>query len=94
MLALDEERVIGFVNAVADGCLSAFVPLLEVLPERQGEGIGTELMQRMTAKLARFYSVDLVCDPDVQSFYDRLNWTRTVGMSIRNYERSGGTHHD
>lgn len=91
VLAVDEGRVVGFVNAISDGLLSAFVPLLEVLPERQGEKIGSELMRRMREKLSRLYSIDLVCDPHVQPFYERLGWLKSVGMSLRNYDRSRGT---
>ena len=45
VLAGDDQtgRVVGFVTAVSDGMVSAFLPLLEVLPEYQGRGIGSEL---------------------------------------------------
>lgn len=43
------DRVIGFVNPISDGVLTAFVPWLEVLPEYQGRGIGSELMRRILA---------------------------------------------
>ena len=36
-------RVVGFTYAVGDGILAAYVPLLEVLPEYRGAGIGSEL---------------------------------------------------
>lgn len=88
VLAMDEERVIGFVNAISDGRLAAFIPLLEVLPEYQGQGIGTELMRRMEERLSQLYSLDLVCDPDVQPFYERMGWQKTAGMSRRNYENA------
>ena len=55
-------QVIGFANAVSDGHLSGFIPLLEVLPGHRGEGIGTELVRRLLAELDDLYSVDLVCD--------------------------------
>lgn len=91
VLALEGDRVVGFVNAISDGRLAAFIPLLEVLPERQGQAIGSELMRRMAEKLSGFYSIDLLCDPDVQPFYERLGWRKSVGMCIRNYARSAGT---
>lgn len=91
VLAKDGERVIGFVNAISDGVLAAFVPLLEVLPEYQGQGIGSELMSRMEKELSDLYSLDLVCDTDVQPFYERLEWLKSAGMSRRNYARQSGT---
>nr|WP_318283220.1 GNAT family N-acetyltransferase [Paenibacillus xylanexedens] len=44
-LAIDEQtgNVVGFIQAISDGILSAYVPLLEVLPEYKGQGIGSEL---------------------------------------------------
>ena len=91
LLAIEEGRIVGFVNAISDGTLSAFIPLLEVLPERRGMKIGSELMRRMREKLSGFYSIDLTCDPDVQPFYEALDWRKSVGMSLRNYDRSSGT---
>ncbi len=40
VVAIDEtgERVMGFVNMLSDGLLTAFIPWLEVLPEHQGAG--------------------------------------------------------
>ena len=42
VLGLDGERVVGFVNAISDGVLSAYIPLLEVRPPYQGRGVGSE----------------------------------------------------
>src|SRR3712207_4928397 len=53
-------RVVGFITALTDGELSAFIPLLEVLPEYQAQGIGTELMRRMLARLSALPNVDLM----------------------------------
>ena len=47
----DSHKVVGFINAVSDNCLSAYIPLLEVLPKYQKQGIGAELVKRMLAML-------------------------------------------
>jgi ribosomal protein S18 acetylase RimI-like enzyme len=39
VLAIEEKRLVGFVNSISDGILSAYIPLLEVLPGYQGKGI-------------------------------------------------------
>jgi predicted N-acetyltransferase YhbS len=70
--------------------LSAYIPLLEVLPAYQGQGIGSELVRRMLAKLADLYMVDLLCDPGMQPFYERLGMRPTTGMLRRNYDRQAG----
>jgi len=87
VLALDDTRVVGFVTAISDGVLSAYVPLLEVLPAYQGQGIGSELMRRILARLDSLYMVDLCCDAELEPFYRRLGLlTLDRGMGRRNYE--------
>ncbi len=74
--------VVGFVTAIGDGVLAASIPLLEVLPAWRGQGIGSELMRRMVARLGPRYMVDLVCDDDLVPFYEALGFTR-YGAMIR-----------
>lgn len=92
VLAMDEEtgRVVGFINALSDGVLCAFIPLLEVLPVYQGRGIGSELVRRMVALLGNLYAVDVMCDADVQPFYARLGMQPAQGMMLRRYDRQAG----
>jgi ribosomal protein S18 acetylase RimI-like enzyme len=82
--------VVGFITAVSDHVSCAYIPHLEVLPAYQGQGIGSELVRRMVAKLRHLYMIDLVCDPPLQSFYERLGMQAVVGMVIRNYDRQSG----
>lgn len=89
VLAIDEEtnQVVGFINAISDGALCAYIPLLEVRIAYKGRGIGTELTRRMIDQLQHLYAIDLLCDEDVQPFYARLGMQPTTGMLIRNYAR-------
>ncbi|WP_104990231.1 GNAT family N-acetyltransferase [Deinococcus sp. NW-56] len=90
-LALDERgRVVGFAQAISDGVLTAFIPLLEVLPEHQGQGLGTALMRHLLEQLGHLYAVDLSCDDDVVPFYERLGMERANAMYQRNYARQSG----
>jgi len=89
LLALDGERVIGFVTAISDGVLSAYIPLLEVLPTYRKQGIGSELVRQMLEKLRGFYMVDVVCDPDLQAFYARFGMKPYTAMIIRNLDSGG-----
>lgn len=86
----DSEKVVGFINAISDGVLSAYIPLLEVLPSHQKRGIGAELVRRMLDRLHHLYMVDLCCDEHLAGFYSRLGMKRTVGMITRNYHRQSG----
>ena len=92
VLALDvtTNAVIGYITALTDGVLFAYISSLEVLPAWQGHGIGSELVQRLFARLKDIYAIDLLCDPDVQPFYARLGLRPATGMFIRNYARQSG----
>lgn len=90
-LALDGGQVAGFVNAVSDGVLSAYIPLLEVLPEYRGRGVGTQLMRHMLQTLGQYYMADVLCDPDIVPFYTKLGMSAATGAVLRNYARQNGT---
>jgi len=81
VLARDDatNNVVGFITAISDGVSCAYMPHLEVLPAYQAQGIGTELMRRMLDQLRDLYMIDLLCDPDVQPFYERLGMRRAQG---------------
>jgi len=87
---LADGTVVGFITAVSDGISCAYIPHLEVLPAYQGRGIGTELLHQMLAKLRQLYMIDLVCDPPLQPFYERLGMRPVVGMVVRHYDRQAG----
>ena len=93
VLAVDDDsgHVVGFVTAVSDGVLSAYIPLLEVLPAYRTLGVGSELMRRMLERLGELYMVDLLCDPELQPFYARFGMRPAVGMMRRTYERQSGS---
>ncbi|CAG0981931.1 N-acetylglutamate synthase [Anaerolineae bacterium] len=91
VLALDGDRVVGFITAVSDGVSAAYLPHLEVLPAYRGQGIGTALARQMLEKLNHLYMIDLICDADLQPFYERLGLRRYTAMIRRNYAAQSGT---
>lgn len=88
IIALDAEKVIGFINAVTDKALSAYIPLVEVLPEYRNKGIGSELVKRMIDKLSGYYMIDICCDERLEHFYKRLGMKKVTGMILRNYDKT------
>lgn len=83
VLAYHEGQLVGFVNAISDGLLTAYIPLLEVRPRYQGQGIGTELVRRMLDELKHLYMVDLCCDEALTAYYGRLGMQPARGMIVR-----------
>jgi len=92
VLALDAETggVVGFVTALSDGVLSAYLPLLEVLPAYRRRGIGGELVRRVLVALGDLYMVDVACDAEVLPFYRVLGLRPATGASVRRYALQAG----
>lgn len=90
VLALDEDKVVGFITAISDGVLSAYIPLLEVLPEYKSKGIGKELVSRMKDELKHLYMIDLLCDEELIPYYEKQGMIKATGALIRNYENQNG----
>ena len=84
VVAIEEtdHRVVGFVNMLSDGVLTAFIPWLEVLPAYQGQGVGGELTRRILEGTERFYSVDLLCDAPLVPYYARFGMAGASGALL------------
>lgn len=91
VLAVHNAEVVGFITSISDGVSAAYIPHLEVLPAYQGKGIGSELVRRMLEKLHHLYMVDLICDANIQPFYQRVGMRPYTAMIYRNYEAQSGT---
>jgi len=89
-LALDGNRLVGYIRAISDGFHAAFLPELEVLPGYQGLGIGTTLLTKLLDDLAGFYSIDGTCDDGLVDYYRRFGFMRGNGMTIRAYQHQAG----
>lgn len=86
VLAVEDDQVVGFISANSDG-MNASIPLLEVLPECRGRGIGSALVTRMLKRLADHYAVDVVCDEDLVPFYERFGLVPLRAMIRRSPDR-------
>lgn len=76
-------KPVGFTYAISDGILSAYIPLLEVLPTYQHQKIGTELIKLLLKQLDNFYMVDLCCNSSLEKFYTPLGFYSVSGMIKR-----------
>lgn len=79
--------VVGFATAITDDRFAAYISLVEVLPEHQGRGVGSRMVQALLERLGSCYMIDLVCDDDVVPFYERLGGTRLNAVVWRNHDR-------
>ena len=92
-LALDTStnQVVGFINVISDGIFTGYIPLLEVLPEFQGQGIGKKLIDHITARYENLYMLDVCCDESVEQLYASKEFVKVSGMVHRNYNRQDAT---
>ncbi|MDD1504664.1 GNAT family N-acetyltransferase [Lysinibacillus sp. CNPSo 3705] len=92
VIALDDHtnQVVGFITAISDGVLSAYIPFLEVLPEYKNKGIGKKLVKQMLKELEDIYMIDLCCEDDLVPYYEKLGMLKSNGMLVRNYEMQSG----
>jgi ribosomal protein S18 acetylase RimI-like enzyme len=74
--AWDGSKLVGLGNAISDGYLVVYYPHLIVLPEYQGQGIGTELMRRLMARYIGFHQHMLVADGRALDFYRKSGFER------------------
>jgi GNAT superfamily N-acetyltransferase len=86
-VALEDDQVVGFVRVLSDGVPMASVPLLEVLPEHQGRGIGRTLMESRSRWSAT--CTNCSCAATVVLRRRRAAVLRALGLPAR--ERDGPT---
>ncbi|MGF6949032.1 ribosomal protein S18 acetylase RimI-like enzyme [Neobacillus sp. B4I6] len=92
VIAFEEKtnQVVGFITAISDGVLSAYIPFLEVLPQYQNKGVGKELVNRMLKQLEGIYMIDICCDDNLVPFYEKYGMLKSNGMLKRNYKMQSG----
>lgn len=74
--AWHDATLVGLGNAISDGYLVVYYPHLLVLPEYQGQGVGTGIMRRLMARYEGFHQHILVADGGTQDFYRKLGFER------------------
>lgn len=92
VVAIDDESdaIVGFINVISDGILSAYIPLLEVVPKYRNRGIGKDLMELVLESTRDLYMVDLSCDENLVKFYEGFNMHKGRAMLVRNYDMQSG----
>jgi len=87
---MDIGKAVGFINAISDGVLSAYIPLLEVLPDYQGRGIGGQLVRHLLDDLKDLYMVDIVHDKELAQYYAKFGAASGYASIFRNYNVQSG----
>lgn len=92
VLAIDAEKnkLAGYITALSDDVLAAYIPFLEVEKNYQHKGIGHMLVSKLLEQLNHLYMIDLVCDKELASFYSEAGFESWQAMIKRNYANQSG----
>jgi len=69
--AWDNGKLIGLINALDDGAMTAYVHYLLVNPEYQGNGVGRQLLQMIKEKYKDYLRIVLISDASQVGFYQK-----------------------
>lgn len=76
VLAVDDDTIVGFARALCDGASNAYISTVAVAPDRRGQGIGRELVERlMSGDTDGRITWVLRARPDSVGFWSRLGFT-------------------
>ena len=78
LCAFEDNRLIGYAEVVSNGVTDAYIQDVMVLPEYQGQGIGTQLMERLLTRLdtEEIYMVSVIYgDASLRPFYEKFGFT-------------------
>jgi len=67
--AWDGDKLIGLINALDDGIMTAYVHFLLVNPEYHGKGIGKELLRLVMEKYKDYLRILLISEENATEFY-------------------------
>lgn len=81
--AWDNDKLVGLVNAIDDGELTAYVHYLLVAPEYQGRGIASELLKMIKNKYNDYLYLILIAEnPPLVEFYKKNGFDATPGTQV------------
>ena len=72
--AWDNDKLVGLVNALSDGAMTAYFHYLLVHPDYQKLGIGRELMHRILIQYADYYRKVLISYDHSVDFYEKYDF--------------------
>lgn len=79
--AWDGDQLIGLVNALSDGVLTAYFHYVLIHPDYQGRGIGKGMMDRMLHRYKGYQTKVLIAYPNVVEFYGKLGFEEEDGTT-------------
>ena len=79
--AWDGAKLVGLINALDDGIMTAYIHYLLINPDYQGMGIGKELVQLMRDHYQDYLRIVLIAYDKEIGFYENCGFTEGEGKT-------------
>jgi GNAT superfamily N-acetyltransferase len=73
--AWDGRKLIGLINVLDDGIMTAYIHYLLIMPEYQHIGIGKKLIEKVKDKYRSFLRIVLVAYSEESGFYEHCGFS-------------------
>ena len=83
----EDEELIGYIDSVSNGVTDAYIQDLMVRPDHQGNGIGTELMNKMIGYLKEKHicMISVIYEKSLEPFYERFGFYHMMCGQMETY---------
>jgi GNAT superfamily N-acetyltransferase len=90
VVALEEERVVGFARAMSDEAFAVYIADILVAPDRQRQGIGRTLAEAIMDHypVDRFHHQVLVAERGAEGFYRKLGMVPVSSYGLTAFIRA------
>lgn len=72
--AWDGDKLVGLINSIDDGSLTAYIPYLLVNPDYQKQGIGKALVRMIISEYESYERIVLLTEKDTADFYKKCGF--------------------
>ena len=80
--AWDNGKLVGLINVLDDGVMTAYIHFLLVSSEYQGKGVGNELLKMTVDKYKGYLRTLLVSDENEAGFYTKSGFKLAKGSAM------------
>ena len=78
--AWDGKKLVGLINTIDDGALTAYIPYLLVNPAYQKQGIGKTLVGMIISGYDSYERIVLLTEIDTVDFYKKCGFIESLGI--------------